>query len=476
MKTVMIIGAGFSGAATAINLLRRCTTPLQVVLVNRSGTMARGLAYGTSSPQHLLNVPAGNMSVLADDNDDFLRFCRGRLPGVNADSFVSRQLYGRYLSTRLDEAELAAAPLGKLVRINGEARRIHGDRQGPQVEMADGLVIRADHVVLAFGHFAPQDPRHIDPEQLGSCYQTDPWSQDGLRPVAGSPVLLIGSGLTALDVVTGLLQQGHREPIHMVSRRGLLPLPHRTQRSGLAVPDAFLHSMCQAPPTVRSYMRLLRREVAALPDSDLNWRDLIGALRPITARLWQRLSLTEKRRFLRHVQPFWDVHRHRVAPDSWELFHAALTQGQIKPLAGRVVAARCEAEGVLVTLRLRGGDRLEQLKVGRVLNCTGPNGNPASVDDVLIRQLIADGLLQADALGLGVAVDDQLATLDCTGRPTAWLSYVGPMLKGRLWEATAVPELRQHAASLATRLLEPKTETCGVPAEASGPLGWATAK
>lgn len=475
MKTVVIIGAGFSGTATAINLLRGCTAPLEVVLVNRSGTMARGLAYGTSSPHHLLNVPAGNMSVLADDSDDFLRFCRGRIPGVSADSFVSRQLYGVYLGTRLDEAELMAAPFGKLVRINGEASRICREGQGGRVEMADGLEIRADHVVLAFGHFAPRNLRNIDPGILGSGYLADPWAADGMRPPAGGPVLLVGSGLTALDVVTSLLQQGHRDPIHMVSRRGLLPLPHRTRRSGTPVPESFLQDMLQAPPTVRSYMRVLRQNVALLQQRGIDWRDLVGALRPVTARLWQRLSMAEKRRFLRHGQAFWDVHRHRVAPDSWELFRAALAQGQIRPLAARVVASRRQGECVRVTLRLRGEGRKQSLDVARVLNCTGPNGNPALVNDELIRQLMDDGLLQADALGLGVAVDERLALLNRAGEPVGCLSYVGPMLKGHLWEATAVPELRQHAARLANRLLAPVTEAQAAGC-LQGDLEWRTAK
>lgn len=474
MKTVVIIGAGFSGTATAINLLRSCTAPLKVVLVNRSGSMARGLAYGTSSPQHLLNVPAGNMSVLADDSDDFLRFCRGRIPGVSADSFVSRQLYGDYLGSRLDEAELSAAPLGKLIRLSGEARRIQREGPGARVEMADGLVMRADHVVLAFGHFAPRNPRNLDPRALGGSYLADPWASGGMRLPAGGPVLLVGSGLTALDVVTSLLQQGHRDPIHMVSRRGLMPLPHRTRRSEAPVPDSFLQDMLQAPPAIRSYMRVLRRKVELLQQQGVDWRDLIGALRPVTAQLWQRLPMAEKQRFLRHVQPFWDVHRHRVAPDSWELFRAALAQGQIRPLAGRVVASRREGDRVQVTLRLRGGGRELELDVARILNCTGPNGNPALVDDELIRQLMDDGLLQADALGLGVAVNERLALLGRAGEPVSCLSYVGPMLKGRLWEATAVPELRQHAAWLADRLLTPAPENAA--GNLHGHLEWLTAK
>src|SRR5690606_14184706 len=278
-------------------------------------------------------------------------------------------------------AELTAAPLGKLIRINCEARRIRHEGRGARVEMADGLVVQADHVVLAFGHFAPRDPMNIDPGVLGSGYLSDPWAEGGRPTPAAGAGLLVGSGLTALDAGTSPLQQGHPDPIHTVSPRGVMPLPHRARRGETPVPDSFLQDMLQAPPAIRSYMRVIRRKVELLQQEGIDWRDLVGALRPVTAQLWQRLPMAEKRRFLRHAQPFWDVHRHRVAPDSWELFRAALAQGQIRPLAGCVVASRRQGERVQVTLRRRGDGRELELDVARIFNCTGPNGNPSLVVD-----------------------------------------------------------------------------------------------
>lgn len=453
MYTVAIIGAGFSGAATAINLLRACQSSVRILLINRSGDMARGLAYGTSSPLHLLNVPVGNMSVLADDGNDFLHFCRSRLPGVELDAFVPRSLYGDYLNARLDEAEQAAAPVGEVVRLHGEARRIYREAEKSCIELDNGRVLHADHVVLAFGHFTPRTPGNIDITLLADRYQQDPWLGEASEHDAAESVLLMGAGLTALDVVTALLQRKHSGTIHLLSRRGLLPLPHRTQRGSAKVPQDFVQRMLDAQPKTLTYMKLLRHQLNRCQGLALDWRDLVAALRPVTAELWQRLPVVEKRRFLRHVQPYWDAHRHRVAPDSYAVFGAALARGQIQLRAGHLVNVEQTDEGALVTVRTRGGQETEQLRVSRIINCTGPNGNPALVNDGLIKQLRADGFIQPDTLGLGIEVDQQLRTRDIQGNSVPWLSYVGPMLKGCFWEATAVPELREHAARLVGRLL-----------------------
>lgn len=453
MKTIVIIGAGFSGTATAINLLRQADSPLRILLINKSGEMARGLAYGTSSPLHLLNVPAGNMSVLADDSGDFLRFCRGLLASVEAETFVPRKLYGEYLSTRLAEAELQAKPGVLLQRCQGEAQRIDQDSQGRFVELRSGERIYADHLVLAFGHFAPANPQGIDPVELAELYQQDPWAQDFSGDL-DQAVLLVGSGLTALDVVTGLLQRGHRGKIYVLSRRGLLPLPHRQQqRSTTLALDHYVQSLRKAGPSVRSYMRLLRQSAATLKKQGVNWRDMIGALRPVTAELWQRLPLAEKQRFLRHVQPFWDTHRHRVAPGAYAMFNDALTEQQLVSMAARIVSVKRVEDQLEVQVRLRATQQQQTLHVARVINCTGPTSNLLRVKDGLIQQLCAEQLLKPDRLGLGLAVADNLAVLTPADTAVPWLSYVGPMLKGQYWEATAVPELRQYAAQLARRLV-----------------------
>lgn len=457
LHTIAIIGAGFSGAATAVQLLRRATQPLRLVLINRSGNMARGLAYGTTSRDHALNVPAGNMSAIADDPDDFLRYCRWADPQTQPGDFAPRRLYGCYLEALLDAADHGAAASVQLERWVGEVARIEPERQhgGAQVHLSDGRVLHADRVVLAFGHFAPTDPPLRKPDFYADPrYIADPWNAPALQAVpADAPVLLIGSGLTAIDVALSLHRQARSAPIWMLSRRGLLSAPHRAQRAPL---DAAAGRDLAAAlgTTVRGQLRAWRAAVRRHAASGHDWRDLMAALRPHTPALWQAMPQGERRRFLARLQVFWDAARHRCAPQAHAAFIGWLASGAVRPLAGRLRALERDGAGVRVHWSPRGSPDSEQvLEVAAVVNCTGPTMDLTQSRHALVRQMVADGLLQPDPLHLGVMVDAQGALLNAQGQPSEVLCYIGPLLRARDWEATAVPELRMHAAVLATQLL-----------------------
>lgn len=455
MKTLAIIGAGFSGTITAIQFLRMASPGVRVILIDRSENMAQGVAYGTSSPRHLLNIPVGNMSALADEADSFLRFCQGRLPNVTASAFVSRKLYGEYLTSLLGDAESHCREGLSLQRMVAEVCRLRSRQDGVSVELDNGETLHVDHVVLACGHFSPVDPSGVAPAAAAERYQRDPWKEICLpESDVGRPVLLLGSGLTALDVALGLLQQGHRGGIHMLSRRGLSPLAHREQRSMCEVPSDFGDRFQKALPTVCSYLFELRRAIKRGISDGVDWRDLLAALRPFTPELWRRLPEVEQRRFLRHIQPYWDVHRHRVAPAAYQAFQEALSTGRIQLMAGRLKVVEADAQGLRVSVQLRSGGQTALGGVAQIVNCTGPNSDLCRVSSPLINQLREEGLVQRDPHGLGMCVDERLAVKNVEGDSSLWLSYIGPMLKANLWEATAVPELRVHAKILASRLAD----------------------
>ncbi|MDP9712899.1 UNVERIFIED_ORG: putative NAD(P)/FAD-binding protein YdhS [Pseudomonas fluorescens] len=454
MKTLVIIGAGFSGAVTAAQFLRRSLSDVRVVLINRSGTMARGLAYGTNSPLHLLNVPAGNMSADVDDPEHFLRFCQARDPACTASSFIPRKIYGEYLTSVLDDAEKHCSKSVRLERLVSEVHSIKAQGAQGVVELAGGEKVIADRVVLAFGNFSPVDLDCFTSHVESDLYESDPWAiSKAATPDVDLPILLVGAGLTALDVALGLIHEGHRGPIHMLSRRGLCPAPHRASRNAELLSTDIVAKLMSTASTVRSYMRVIRTEVDLCEQRGVDWRDVLGALRPITPTLWKRLPNIERQRFLRHLQPYWDVHRHRVAPEAYSRFERAQSRGQIRSIAGRIKAVTTCAEGMNIDIQARGEQSVTSLKVAKVVNCTGPNTNLRRVEDRLIRQLERDGLLKVDALNLGLCVSSELAVLSQQGKASDWLFYIGPMLKADYWEATAVPELRQYGKVLALKLI-----------------------
>lgn len=458
MKTVLVIGAGFCGVATTVQLLRRAPpgSKLRIIVLNRSSAMARGIAYGTNSVSHLLNVPAGNMSALPEDPESFLRFCVEQDSTTTAGTFVQRSRYGDYLGALLRAAEQHALPGITVERVVGQACNLElaEGASRARVRLANGMVIEADRVVLAAGNYAPADPPVLDRAFYRSArYVRDPWSADAMSKIPDDmPVLLIGTGLTALDVCLSLAEQGQRGPFICVSRRGQMPQAHRP---GLAAPPSgdLPPSLLDGLPRVRRYLREVRRHIARRASAGVDWRNIIASLRPVTPKIWESLDLSERRRFLRHLQVFWDTHRHRAAPGPYQRFFDLVADGGIEAIGGRIVELAESDGGVRVIVRRRGSGERVIRTVGAVVNCTGPNSDIAAVGDPLLDCLQATGLARPDPLRLGIDVDERLALLGADGRASQVLYYIGPMLKAKYWEATAVPELRQHASALADRLL-----------------------
>lgn len=453
--TVLIIGGGFSGTAVAANLLRGAR-PLRVVLLNRFGPIGRGVAYGTRLESHVLNVPAGQMALFPDEPDGFLRFAQERDPSIGAGTFVARQLYGEYLARELSRAEAASGSGSSLERLIGEARSLEtrAGNGAPLVRLANGDTLEADHVVLALGNYSPDNPPLEDPSFYESArYVRDPWIRGSLDAVGPEDaVLLVGTGLTMMDIALDLRTRGCLGPFHAVSRRGLVPHAHR--EGGATGLTASLPSEFGGARTTRAYLRLLRRTAAAHEAAGGDWRAVVGAIRMSTPELWRRLDRPERARFLRHVRPWWDIHRHRAAPRTAQAVREMISADELRVLGGRVVSLEEEEDGVRVRIRLRGGSTIGDLRVDRVVNCTGPSTDARRLADPLIASLRQAGLIRPDPLGLGIDADEQGAILDAAGRPSDRLWLIGPLLKARDWEATAVPELRRLAAEVARQLLD----------------------
>jgi uncharacterized NAD(P)/FAD-binding protein YdhS len=455
--TYAVVGAGFSGMAVAVQLLRRLTMPARVCLINRSLSFGRGLAYGTNSPSHLLNVPAGRMSIDPDQEAGFTDYLRGRgLPYGPAD-FVPRSLYGDYLERCLLNAQLGAADGVKLELIEAEVLTMEtlGQGEAPVLRLSSGRVLEATEVVLALGNFTPRPPATRSGIQWNlPNLVNDVWAPGTLQDVPShAAVLLVGSGLTAYDAVLRLLDKGHRGAITMLSRRALLPQPHREQEAPPAsgiVPPTFL----QGEASTRRQLRAVRQLIAQAALAGHDWRDVIGGLRAHTPRLWKQLGAREKRQFLRHLVPYWDTHRHRAAPAIFKRIQMAMNSGQLAVIQGRLVDVDAlPGEAVQVTWQARGASVPCNAGYAAVINCTGPSSDLRVVADPLIAQLRGSGALTVDPLALGLVVDPDYRVINSDGKALKSVRYVGPLLKAGLWEATAVPELRAHALALSKSLM-----------------------
>ncbi len=452
--TIAVIGGGFSGTATVAQLLRR-GRPARILLINRFGPMGRGVAYGTPIEAHVLNVPAGGMSALPDDRDHFVRWARSRDESIRDETFVSRRLYGEYLEALLREAEHGSPRTARLERLVAVARDVEPRPDGESAEVVfAGARIVADRVVLALGNYSPANPAAVGTEIYETDrYVRDPWIRGALDVVRpGESVLMLGTGLTMMDIALDLARRGARLPLFAVSRHGLLPREHRTAAPSAGA-DAMPPGLDRPPRTVARYAKLIRRHIAARAATGGDWREVIGAMRPVTASLWAGLTAEERGRFLRHLRPWWDVHRHRAAPVTAQAIEKMLVSGDLSVRAGRILGYRSVAHEVEATIRPRGASETVRVHVDRIVNCSGPCSDVRRIGDPLLDALLSRKLLRPDPFGLGIETAADGALLDASGRPSRVLYCVGPLLKADYWEATAVPELRQHAARLAERLL-----------------------
>jgi len=438
-RHVAIIGAGFSGALLAINLLRHDGP--KVTLIERREVFGKGVAYSTAEDHHLLNVRAGNMSALPDEPDHFVEWLE-RQGGAPRQGFASRNEYGRYLNELLEETVAASA--GQLLLKRASAASIEWRDSGGDVVLDDGERISADTVVLALGNLPPHDPAGLaDGHIPADIYTTDPWAADFTRDLASDDtVLILGTGLTMVDAVLTLEGAGYGGKIVAMSRRGLLPRAHAS------VPATY-HPLVEKPAERGSALvRRVRQDA-----NQIGWRGAIDALRPFSQALWLGATEVERKRFLRHLRAWWDVHRHRLAPQVAAQVEGLRANGRLRIVGGKLADVRVEEGGqALARYRPRHADGLERLKVRRIINCTGPQGNLLRSAEPLLQNLLQTGDICADRNSLGVDVNARSEVLDRDGTANPRLLAVGPLTRGAFWEIAAVPDIRVQVWSLARRL------------------------
>ncbi|WP_304617165.1 FAD/NAD(P)-binding protein [Paracoccus sp. (in: a-proteobacteria)] len=431
---IVIVGGGASGVLLAAHLLRDPRTPLRVTVIEGRHMLGCGVAYSTTDPRHLLNTRVANMSAFPDDPDHFRRWLAGRGVAATGECFVSRATYGAYMTDLL--APLSAD--GRLRCLRATCIRLTSLRAGVAAHLDDGQVIPASAAVLATGHALPEP----DPDGLvHGAWQSAP------PPPAGGRVVIVGSGLSMVDQAISLLESGHRGEIVAISRRALLPRIH-----GPATPLPVSRAEVPLGAPVSFILSWLRELAARSEAQGGTWRDAVDGVRPHLAALWRAMPVPDRARFLRHAAPWWEVHRHRLPPESAAPINLALRTGRMRQLAGSFIGANREGAVLHALWRPRGTARTLSLVTSRIIDCRGIRRDPEIHATPLVADLLTSGRARIDPLRLGLDVAPDCALIDASGRPNPRIRAIGPASRAAFWEITAIPDIRQQAQGLADEL------------------------
>ncbi|MFH8349967.1 FAD/NAD(P)-binding protein [Streptomyces sp. NPDC018045] len=448
--TVAVIGGGASGILACVHLLEASAAsrrPVRISLIEPSEELGRGTAYASSDPRHLMNTPVERSAARAHDPGHLVAWLRRRDPDASPGHYLPRGTYGAYLADTLRETRERTAATGQLCHVRRRARRVLAGLPRPVVALSDGRCTAADRVVFAMGNTATWcDP--FASAQVGPRYVRSPW-HSGVPAVADhSSVLLLGNGLTAVDIGLSLLGGSVGVRVDAVSRHGLLPRPHGAGCSHGGHPNVVGALLADDRLTLARLVGTVRSEMRSSPEC---WREIIDALRPCAGELWGRLDADDQRDFLGRFGTYWDVHRHRLPPDTARRLGRALGSGRLKTRKGRAAYLRACPRGVIAGLDIGAG--AVPARYDWVINCTGFGRDITGSTDPLLTWLLRDGLAVPDSLRLGLATDRHGRLLDRAGRPHPALLTIGPLRRGSQWETTAIAEIRAQAAQLADDIL-----------------------
>lgn len=448
---VAIIGGGAAGVLAAIHLLRASGGRIRLCVIEPRPLLGEGAAYSTRDPGHLLNVTAAGMSAFDDDPGHFVRHLAssgttvtGADAGI-APRFVPRLEYGRYLRGTLAEHVAIES-----VHVRDVAVDVTGSAPGT-VRLGSGRTIRAGAIVMALGNF----PRSLPVDGVGEAAAAidSAWDYPAIAAMPPeSDVCIIGAGLSMVDAVASLAANRHRGRIRVLSRHGLVPLAHAPSRGPVGNVDDLLAL------GVRARLRALRARADAGMRDGTPWQWTMDGLRPHGQRLWQSLDDREQRRFLRHAHRFWDIHRHRIAPEVATRIDALRRSRQLTVHAGRVASVSRGPTAFEVVFRPRGGATQARMQAHRVLLCAGIETRLEHMPGALLAALAARGTVAPGPHGLGLAVSDAGALVAADGTVQPLMLAIGSARIGHDWETTAIPELRGQARAISERLLDAPIE------------------
>lgn len=457
-KEIAIVGMGFCGLMTAIHLIRNADSKIKLHLINHEYPFAKGIAYSTQLTNHLLNVPAGNMSAFSSSPHHFLDWIFQKEPFCSIDKdilakmYLPRKEYGNYLLEIWSDVLKNKNPLVSLNSIASKATDIETTGKKYRVHIESSKWVEADDVVLATGNDTPGNPKIRNDFFFESKnYFQSPWNLNAAKKINPSEnILIIGNGLTMVDTVLELIENGCRGKIYSVSPNGFNILPHR--HNGMVYTK--LVSELKKPYEINSLFRLFRKHVAFVRQFGLSAEPVIDSVREFSQQIWLELSTIDKKRFLVHLRHLWGVARHRLPAHIYDLIQELKTENKLIILKGKLIDITESRHEIIVSFFNMKKNIEESLTVSRVINCTGPLPDISKSQNTLLKNLVMKGIIQPDVLRLGIETNLQGAIVSTDNSVSTTIFTLGNNLRGLLWETTAVPELRVQAENLALLLLK----------------------
>ena len=455
---VAIIGVGFSGLMTAYHLIKETTIPLSIYLINPEETFGLGVAYSSASNKHLLNVPTAKMSAIYDNPNHFLDWAhlQPEYQNVNKDTlgtiFLPRRLYGKYISTIWEDALKSKRDDTQITIIHDRAINIDRDGLINIITFNNAAPVKADYVVLATGNESPSNPPIPNEAFYSSAlYIKNPWLtavKKFIKP--GENILIIGNGLTTVDLILTIMDMGYKGQIHTLSPTGFSILPHR--HNNIVYKD-FIDEL-KEPYTITEIYETALKHYRKLRKEGISIEPVIDSLRPLTQQIWQSLSHEDKEKFLQKIKSRWNHVRHRLAPQLFDYIQRLRLKRQLIMHKAQLIDITEDGNSATVQYLSKRTGTIKTISAGLVINCTGPHTDISKSEDPLLLALTAKGMIQPDRLRIGMDVTERWTLRDAEGKENPTLYTLGGNLRGLLWETTAVPELKTQTAQLAKRILE----------------------
>ncbi|MDF4252167.1 FAD/NAD(P)-binding protein [Streptomyces sp. WMMB303] len=329
---IAIVGGG----AAAVGLLHALATMEgEAAIAAGAGTITvfepspqlwRGRPYGPDLDSVLVNAPPALMSIRHGDLGHYAAWLGERgadhIDERLGQPLVPRALFGEYLEHTGEKAVAALGEQGRPVRVvAARVSEVVRSGAGIVVRTDDAQEHRATHVALGVGGGTPPDLYGL---AGGRGFTADPYPLAGTldNVPAETDVAVIGSGLTAVDVVVSLAARGHAGRITLLSRSGVLPhvwqrQDGRSPRHVTAERVAELHRT-RGNVTLDDLIGLLRAELA---EAGEDFEELTAELRAAKTdnplqRLRRQIAAIDDPRIGRRVL---QQTVHSVGPYAWRL-------------------------------------------------------------------------------------------------------------------------------------------------------------